>query len=126
MTTDMKDYTDLTDNDLRLVLQRMDERDTPPLPSDLADRVMARLNEETTYPLPTSPRGGEYTLNSTSPRRGRSRLLWAAAASIAAVIATTIALWPKPTETVYQDTFASAEEACLVLSNNTDNTTIAL
>ena len=54
----MKDYTDLTDNDLRLVLQRMDERDTPPLPSDLADRVMARLREEQDAPLPTSPRGG--------------------------------------------------------------------
>ena len=134
MTTNMKDYTDLTDNDLRLVLQRMDERDTPPLPSDLADRVMARLREEQDAPLPTSPRGGEYTLNSTPPRgsrwgaatRGRWGALWAVAASIALIVAITITLWPKPTETVYQDTFASAEEACLVLSNNTDNTTIAL
>lgn len=126
MTKDMKDYTELNDDDLRLVLQRMDERDTPPLPQDLADRVMEKLRQAPTDPLPTSPRGGEYALNTTPPRGGRRRILWAVAASIALIVAITLTLWPKPQETVYQDTFASAEEACLVLSNNTDNNTIAL
>ena len=42
MTKDMKRYTDLSDDDLRLTLQRMDESDTPPLPQDLADRVMEK------------------------------------------------------------------------------------
>ena len=126
MTKDMKDYTELNDDDLRLVLQRMDERDTPPLPQDLADRVMEKLRQAPSDPLPASPRGGEYALNTTPPRGGRRRILWAVAASIALIVAITLTLWPKPKETIYQDTFASAEEACLVLSNNTDNNTIAL
>ena len=122
----MKDYTELNDDDLCLVLQRMDESDTPPLPQDLADRVMEKLRQAPSDPLPTSPRGGEYALNTTPPRGGRRKTLWAVAASIVLIIAITITLWPKSQATVYQDTFASAEEACLVLSNNTDNNTIAL
>ena len=51
MTKDMKDYTELNDDDLRLVLQRMDERNTPPLPSDLTDRVMAKLQPPSSSPL---------------------------------------------------------------------------
>ena len=122
----MKDYTELNDDDLRLVLQRMDERDTPPLPQDLADRVMEKLRQAPSDPHPATPRGGEYALNTTPPRGGRRRILWAVAASIVLIVAITLTLWPKPKETIYQDTFASAEEACLVLSNNTDNNTIAL
>ena len=60
MTKDMKDYTELNDDDLRLVLQRMDERDTPPLPQDLADRVMEKLRQAPSDPLPAS-RGEENT-----------------------------------------------------------------
>jgi hypothetical protein len=126
MTKDMKDYTELNDDDLRLVLQRMDERDTPPLPQDLADRVMAKLQPPSSSPLKGEGYGRALLLPSGRLGGGRRKTLWAVAASIALIVAITLTLWPKPQETVYQDTFASAEEACLVLSNNTDNNTIAL
>lgn len=126
MTKDMKDYTELNDDDLRLVLQRMDESDTPPLPQDLADRVMAKLRQAPTKSPVRGREGNTKLLPSGRLGGGRRRILWAVAASIALIVAITLTLWPKPQETVYQDTFASAEEACLVLSNNTDNNTIAL
>ena len=107
----MKQYTDFTEEDLHLALQRIDDRDTHPLPSDFADRVMNQIDK---------------TPVSTSLRRRWRGAIWAVAASLAAVIALSVALWPKSTGTVYQDTFASAEEACLILSNNTDHNTIAL
>lgn len=108
---EMKHYTDITDDVLRLVLQRIEERDTPPLSSDFADRVMERINNT----------------HATTPHQRRwRRTVWAVAASLAVVIALGSVLWPKSTGTVYKDTFASAEEACLILSNNTDHNTIAL
>ena len=107
----MKHYTDITDDDLRLALQRIEERDTPPLPSDFADRVMERLHDK--------------DKKETTSQRLRI-VRWAVAASLAAIVALGAVLWPKSTGTVYQDTFASAEEACLILSNNTDHNTIAL
>ena len=102
---------DFTDDDLSLVLRRMDDRDTWPLPSDLSDRVMSHEG------------------NSTYEGRlhGRSRLaVWAAAACLALAIGLTVALWPKAKTTIYEDTFASVEEASLVLCNNMDDNTIAL
>ena len=107
----MKQYTDFTDDDLRLALQRIEERDTTPLPTDFADRVMERIND---------------TPVSTPLQRRWRGAIWAVAASLVAIVALGAVLWPKSTGTVYQDTFASAEEACLILSNNTDHNTIAL
>ena len=122
----MKDYTDFTDDDLRLTLRSMDDKDTPSLPSDFADRVMAKLQPPSSSPLKGEGYGRALLLPSGRLGGGRRRILWAVAASIVLIVAITLTMWPKPQETVYQDTFASAEEACLVLSNNTDNNTIAL
>ena len=126
MTKDMKDYTDFTDDDLRLTLRSMDEKDTPSLPSDFADRVMAKLQPPSSSPLKGEGYGRALLLPSGRLGGGRRRILWAAAASMAIVIALSIAFWPKSEGTIYKDTFASAEDACLILSNNTDNITIAL
>ena len=126
MTKDMKDYTDFTDDDLRLTLRSMDEKDTPSLPSDFADRVMAKLQPPSSSPLKGEGYGRALLLPSGRLGGGRRRILWAAAASVAIVIALSIAFWPKSEDSIYKDTFASAEDACLILSNNTDNTTIAL
>ena len=52
--------------------------------------------------------------------------VWAAAACLALAIGLTVALWPKPEANIYEDTFASVEEASLVLCNNMDDNTIAL
>ena len=102
---------DFTDDDLSLVLRRMDDRDTWPLPSDLSDRVMsryARAKHEQSMLV-------------------HSRVaVWAAAACLALAIGLTVSLWPKPGTNIYEDTFASVEEASLVLCNNMDDNTIAL
>lgn len=102
---------DFTDDDLSLVLRRMDDRDTWPLPSDLSDRVMSR----------------DAKANHERSMLVHSRVaVWAAAACLALAIGLTVALWPKPEANIYEDTFASVEEASLVLCNNMDDNTIAL
>ena len=122
----MKDYTDFTDDDLRMVLRSMDEKDTPPMSSDLEDRVMAQLNQAPTDSTARGSEGNTHLLPSGRLGRGLRGAIWAAAASVAIVIALSIAFWPKSEDSIYKHTFASAEDACLILSNNTDNTTIAL
>lgn len=107
----MKSNIDFTDDDLRLVLRRMDERDTLPLPSDFSVRVMSRDGIATC--------DGRF-------RGSLQKLIWAAAACLVVAIVLTTALWRKPETTIYEDTFASVEEASLVLCNNMDNNTIAL
>ena len=102
---------DITDDDLRLVLRQMDDRDTWPLPSDLSDRVMSRYAR---------------AKHEQSLLSHRHVAVWAAAACLALAIGLTVALWPKPEANIYEDTFASVEEASLVLCNNMDDNTIAL
>lgn len=102
---------DFTDDDLRLVLRRMDDRDTWPLQSDLSDRVMSRY--------------GNAKCEGRLLRHSRVAV-WMVAASLVLLLALTIALWPKPEANIYEDTFASVEEASLVLCNNMDDNTIAL
>jgi hypothetical protein len=123
---DMKLYIDFTDDDLRMALRRMDERDTPQLPPDFADRVMSRINQSTTVSPEREKEGERYHLPSGRTRGGFKKLVWLVAASVAAIVVLTVALWHKPTTTIYEDTFTSVEEASLVLCNNMDDNTIAL
>ena len=107
----MKRQFDFTDDDLRLVLQNMDKEETPTLPENFSDRVMNRIKE---------------TDNNSLILLCHRILPWAIAASVILIIGLTITLWPKSQTNIYQDTFASVEEASLILCNDQDSKTIAL
>ncbi|MBQ8969046.1 MAG: hypothetical protein IJ064_04865 [Bacteroidaceae bacterium] len=123
----MNNNIDFTDQELREALHRLAERRAPrPLPEDFADRVLARLHANEGQPV--SVRQFPLQRNAEAPTAPPPRRLWpwAVAASIAIAIAVGTTLWPRDHGTIYQDTFASAEEACMVLGNGADNNTIIL
>ena len=117
---------DFSDQELRQALQHLNQRRAPePLPEDFADRVLKGLHGDE-HPATLHEVGtiqGAEAPNVPPPRR---LWPWAVAASIAIAIAVTATLWPRDHGTIYQDTFASAEEACMVLGDGADNNTIML
>ena len=122
----MNNNLEITDQELREALHRLIERRAPqPLPEDFAERVLKRLHADE---RPATLHETSTRLEAEAPTVPPPRRLWpwAVAASIAIAIAVGATLWPRDHGTIYQDTFASAEEACMVLGNGADNNTIIL
>lgn len=122
----MNNDIEITDQELREALHRLADRRAPePLPEDFADRVLMRLHADE-RPAPLRETGTRQVAEAPTVPPPRRLWPWAAAASIALAIAVTATLWPRHRATVYQDTFASAEEACMALGDGADNKTILL
>ena len=123
----MDNNIEITDQELREAMQRLAERRAPqPLSEDFADRVLARLHADKGQPV--SAHLLPLQRNDEAPTAPPPRRIWpwAVAASIAIAIAVGATLWPRDHGTLYQDTFASAEEACRTLGNGADDNTIIL
>lgn len=108
----MKKEYEISEADLQQVLQRINQRRSKTsLPDDFTDRVLGRLQKE---------KGKQRTVQLWNVVR------WAVAASIVIAVGLTLTLRSKDKGTLYQDTFASAEEACVTLGNDLGDNTIAL
>lgn len=122
----MNNKIDFTDQELREALLRLAERRAPePLPEDFAERVLKRLHGSD-GPAPQPEEGTPREAEAPALPPPRRLWPWAVAASIAIAIAVGATLWPRDHGSVYQDTFASAEEACMALGDGADNNTIIL